>query len=163
MKRPAVAVAVGLVLIGILVAVTVWSAPPKAQAAPEARIGAVIDVGPVMEELAALHKEVTALREAVTDAKGIRGDLKAATENIEALDKRMTELNEMFAKYAKATAPAIRALQPANGWEYRVLRNRSDVAATRLGRGGWELVVASQDWLLFKRPIPDAAGEGARD
>ena len=114
---------------------------------------AAVDISPITKELAALRAELTALRAAVADAEGLRGDVAKATTAVQAVQEQLKGLHDAFDAYAKSTVPVIQALDPPTRWDYRVLRSRSENVAKRLGREGWELVTASNDWLYFKRPM----------
>ena len=143
--------------LAVLATVLLLSMPPSAAQEAEppqrAQLVAAVDISPITKELAALRTELATLRAAVADAEGLRGDVTKATIAVQAVQKQVKELNEAFATYAKTTTPVIQALQPATHWDYRVLRSRSENVAKRLGRDGWELVTASNEWLYFKRPL----------
>lgn len=161
MKRPFFAVALGAALVAALFVVRTPSIAQEAAAPQQTQIVAAIDVTPIKQEMTALRAELAAIRAAVTGEKGIRGDLAKATEAIQEMSKLIGELVETIGKYTKATQPIIEALKPPLRWEYRVLRSRSDRVANRLGLDGWELVTGSEDWLFFKRPLPDGEAKEA--
>ncbi len=161
MKRPCRAVVVGAALVAALFVVRTPSVAQEAAAPQQTQIVAAIDVTPIKQELTALRAELAAIRAAVAGEKGIRGDLAKATEAIQEMSKLIGELAETIGKYTKATQPIIEALKPPLRWEYRVLRSRSDRVANRLGLDGWELVTGSEDWLFFKRPLPDGEAKEA--
>lgn len=133
-------------------------APSVAQEAKDAepadtRIGAVVDVTPITKQIAALRKELAAVRAAVADAEGLRGDVTKATAALRDVQAQVKALNDGFAAYAEATQPILEALQPPARWQYRVLRTRSESVINRLGREGWAMVTASEDWLFFRKPL----------
>ncbi len=161
MKRPFLAVALGAALVAALFVVRTPSVAQEAAAPQQTQIVAAIDVTPIKQELTALRAELAAIRAAVAGEKGIRGDLAKATEAIQEMSKLIGELVETIGKYTKATQPVIEALKPPLRWEYRVLRSRSDRVANRLGLDGWELVTGSEDWLFFKRPLPNGEAKEA--
>lgn len=161
MKRPFLAVALGAALVAALFVVRTPSVAQEAAAPQQTQIVAAIDVTPIKQEMTALRAELAAIRAAVAGEKGIRGDLAKATEAIQEMSKLIGELVETVGKYTKATQPIIEALKPPLRWEYRVLRSRSDRVANRLGLDGWELVTGSEDWLFFKRPLPDGEAKEA--
>lgn len=161
MKRPFLAVALGAALVAALFVVRTPSIAQEAAAPQQTQIVAAIDVTPIKQEMTALRAELAAIRAAVAGEKGIRGDLAKATEAIQEMSKLIGELVETIGKYTKATQPIIEALKPPLRWEYRVLRSRSDRVANRLGLDGWELVTGSEDWLFFKRPLPDGEAREA--
>lgn len=161
MKRPFLAVALGAALVAALFVVRTPSIAQEAAAPQQTQIVAAIDVTPIKQEMTALRAELAAIRAAVAGEKGIRGDLAKATEAIQEMSKLIGELVETIGKYTKATQPIIEALKPPLRWEYRVLRSRSDRVANRLGLDGWELVTGSEDWLFFKRPLPDGEAKEA--
>lgn len=161
MKRPFLAVALGAALVAALFVVRTPSIAQEAAAPQQTQIVAAIDVTPIKQEMTALRAELAAIRAAVAGEKGIRGDLAKATEAIQEMSKLIGELVETVGKYTKATQPIIEALKPPLRWEYRVLRSRSDRVANRLGLDGWELVTGSEDWLFFKRPLPDGEAREA--
>lgn len=161
MKRPFLAVALGAALVAALFVVRTPSVAQEAAAPQQTQIVAAIDVTPIKQEMTALRAELAAIRAAVAGEKGIRGDLAKATEAIQEMSKLIGELAETIGKYTKATQPIIEALKPPLRWEYRVLRSRSDRVANRLGLDGWELVTGSEDWLFFKRPLPDGEAKEA--
>lgn len=161
MKRPFLAVALGAALVAALFVVRTPSIAQEAAAPQQTQIVAAIDVTPIKQEMTALRAELAAIRAAVAGEKGIRGDLAKATEAIQEMSKLIGELVETVGKYTKATQPIIEALKPPLRWEYRVLRSRSDRVANRLGLDGWELVTGSEDWLFFKRPLPDGEAKEA--
>ncbi len=141
-------------LIGAAVALSV--APTGAQEAEPAaggQVGAVIDLSPITKEIARLRAETAAVRVAVADADGLRGDVAKATAALKDVQGQVKSLTESFAAYAEATQPVIEALQPAERWQYAVLRTRSESVVNRYGREGWELVTASEDWLFFRKPL----------
>lgn len=161
MKRPFLAVALGAALVAALFVVRTPSIAQEAAAPQQTQIVAAIDVTPIKQEMTALRAELAAIRAAVAGEKGIRGDLAKATEAIQEMSKLIGELVETVGKYTKATQPIIEALKPPLRWEYRVLRSRSDRVANRLGLDGWELVTGSEDWLFFKRPLPNGEAKEA--
>lgn len=161
MKRPFLAVALGAALVAALFVVRTPSIAQEAAAPQQTQIVAAIDVTPIKQEMTALRAELAAIRAAVAGEKGIRGDLAKATEAIQEMSKLIGELAETIGKYTKATQPIIEALKPPLRWEYRVLRSRSDRVANRLGLDGWELVTGSEDWLFFKRPLPNGEAKEA--
>lgn len=161
MKRPFLAVALGAALVAALFVVRTPSVAQEAAAPQQTQIVAAIDVTPIKQEMTALRAELAAIRAAVAGEKGIRGDLAKATEAIQEMSKLIGELVETVGKYTKATQPIIEALKPPLRWEYRVLRSRSDRVANRLGLDGWELVTGSEDWLFFKRPLPNGEAKEA--
>lgn len=147
-------------LVGAVVALSV--APTRAQEAepaPQAQLGAVVDVTPITREIARLRAEMAAVRAAVADEEGLRGDVAKATAALHDVQAQLKGLHDSFAAYAEATQPAIKALQPPARWQYYVLRSRSESVTNRLGRQGWELVTASQDWLYFRKPLAAAEEE----
>jgi len=129
------------------------SVAQEAEGEPRAQLVAAVDVSPITLEIGKLRAELAAVREAVADEKGLRGDVARATAAVEALQAQLKELNEGFRKYADATQPVIAQLAPVRRWDYYVLRSRSESVTDRLGREGWELVTASNEWLYFRRPL----------
>ena len=161
MNKPFLAVALGVVLAAVLVVARAPSVAQEAAPPQQTQLVAALDVTPIKKELTALRAELTALRVAVAGDAGIRGDLAKAAKAVQDMSKQVADLAETVSQYTKATQPVIEALKPPQRWEYRVLRSRSDRVANRLGLDGWELVTGSQDWLYFKRPLPEGAGKAA--
>jgi hypothetical protein len=96
---------------------------------------------------------MTALRQAVADPKGLREEVAQATNATKALDARLSELVDLVKKQSESLKPALVSLDPATPWEYYCLRTRSERSANTLGREGWQLVTAANEWLYFRRPL----------
>jgi hypothetical protein len=119
----------------------------------------VIDLTPIVKELAQVRAEVGAMRAALADAEGLRGDAAKATAALAAVQGQIKALNDGFKAYAEATQPVIEQLRPPAQWQYYVLKSRSETVTNRLGREGWELVTASGEWLYFRKPLAPGAEE----
>lgn len=153
MKRLAIAVALAAAFLAVVVLARGLSPAQGAGVPQQAQLVAAIDVTPLKNEIAALRAELGAIRQAVADAEGIRGDVAKSAAAVKAMGEQVEKLTGLLEKYTASTEPVIQALRPPRQWEYRVLRTRSEDVANRLGRDGWELVVASQTWLYFRRPV----------
>jgi len=168
MKRMAAIVAIAAAAAAVLLVATPMSPAQEAQPQPaQSTLVATIDLSPIQTQLAALRAEVAALRQAVTDPKGLREEVAQAAAATKALDARVGALAELVKAQGEAMRPALVALDPSTPWEYMVLRTRSESVANRLGRDGWYLVTASNDWLYFRRPLPggkrrQGAAEGGK-
>jgi len=152
-KKLVLSASVAVGVLAVLYLIKAGSGAQEAAPPPQRSfVAATFDFTPLQQELSALRAEMAAIREAIADAKGFRGDVAKATEAITEMQKGMAELSASFKKYADTTAPVIQTLKPPQKWRYYVLRNRSEASANDLGRQGWQLVTAAEQWLFFKRP-----------
>jgi hypothetical protein len=125
------------------------------EAEQRTQLVAALDITPIQGEIAAIRAEVALLRAAIADEKGLRGDVANVTDSVKTMGEKVVALSERFTEFADATQPVVEALKPPTQWEYKILRSKSESVANRYGKEGWFLVTAGNDWLYFRKPIPE--------
>ena len=99
----------------------------------------------------------------------MRLDVTPLVEHMEKMQAELAEMKKLVAKLQEAMGQMpeligelndrIESMRKPALWQYYYVKSRSVQAANRLGEQGWELVAATDDWFLFKKPLGEEKRE----